>query len=122
METEGLLDYPKSVRECSWSVRDALTDTPKDRRNSLKMKFLGRTFLGHQRPRYQDISDPGPRMSQTKTFFAMRLFSVVPDGMAGMSRDLGRDVPGFGLAQLAHLSRLPKGCFFPRVLLALFSS
>ena len=37
------------------------------RKNSLKIRFLGRIFLGHQGPSCRDIPDPGPGMSQTKT-------------------------------------------------------
>ena len=35
--------------------------------NSLKIKFLGRIFLGYQRPTRRDIPDPGPGMSRTHT-------------------------------------------------------
>ena len=64
-------------------------------KNSLKIAFLGRIFLGHQGSRCQDIPDPGCGKSRTKTLCARLLFLLF-EGMAGMSRDLGRDVPGFG--------------------------
>ena len=52
-------------------------------RNSLKIKFLGRIFLGHQGKR-RDIPD--------KNFTQVALVCCFRQGVAGMSRDLGRDV------------------------------
>ena len=54
-------------------------------KNSLNIKFLGGIFLGHPGPRRRDISD--------KSFMQVVFFCRFRQGMAGMSRDLGRDVP-----------------------------
>ena len=50
-----------------------------------KTKFLGRIFPGHQGPRLRDIPD--------KNFMQVAFFCCFRQGVAGMSRDLGRDVP-----------------------------
>ena len=50
-------------------------------------------FLGHQGPDVGMSLNP----AQAKTLCKAPV-SVVLDGMAGMSRDLGRDVPKLGLA------------------------
>ena len=55
------------------------------RKNSLNIKFLGGIFLGHPGPRRWDIPD--------KNFMHVALFCCFRQGVAGMSRDLGRDVP-----------------------------
>ena len=55
------------------------------RRNSLNIKFLGGIFLGHPGPRRRDIPD--------KNFMQVAFFCCFRQGVAGMSRDLGRDVP-----------------------------
>ena len=55
------------------------------RKNSLNIKFLGGIFLGHLGPRRRDIPD--------KNFMQVALFCCFRQGVAGMSRDLGRDVP-----------------------------
>ena len=55
------------------------------RKNSLNIKFLGRIFLGHPGPRRRDIPD--------KNFMQVAFFCCFREGVAGMSRDLGRDVP-----------------------------
>ena len=55
------------------------------RKNSLNIKFLGGIFLGHPGPRRRDIPD--------KNFMQMAFFYCFRQGVAGMSRDLGRDVP-----------------------------
>ena len=54
-------------------------------KNSLKVKFLGRIFLGHKGPRRRDI--PDKNFMQVASFFCFR------QGVAGTSRDLGWDVP-----------------------------
>ena len=54
-------------------------------KNSLNIKFLGGIFLGHPGPRRQDIPD--------KNFMQVAFFCCFRQGVAGMSRDLGRDVP-----------------------------
>ena len=60
--------------------------TPKNpKKNSLNIKFLGGIFLGHPGPRRQDIPD--------KNFMQVPFFCCFRQGVAGMSRDLGRDVP-----------------------------
>ena len=53
--------------------------------NSLNIKFLGRIFLGHPGPRRRDIPE--------KNFMSVAFFCCFRQGVAGMSRDLGRDVP-----------------------------
>ena len=55
------------------------------RKNSLNIKFLGRIFLGSPGPRRRDIPD--------KNFMQVAFFCCFRQGVAGMSRDLGRDVP-----------------------------
>ena len=55
------------------------------RKSSLNIKFLGGIFLGHPGPRRRDIPD--------KKLYASGLFCCFRHGVAGMSRDLGRDVP-----------------------------
>ena len=55
------------------------------RKNSLNIKFLGGIFLGHPGPRRRGIPD--------KNFMQVAFFSCFREGAAGMSRDLGRDVP-----------------------------
>ena len=54
-------------------------------KNSLNIKFLGGIFLGHPGPRHRDIPD--------KNFMQLAFFCCLRQGVAGMSRDLGRDVP-----------------------------
>ena len=55
------------------------------RKNSLNIKFLGGIFLGHPGPRRRDVPD--------KNFMQVAFFCCFRQGVAGMSRDLGRDVP-----------------------------
>ena len=55
------------------------------RKNSPNIKFLGGIFLGHPGPRRRDIPD--------KNFMQVAFFCCFRQGVAGMSRDLGRDVP-----------------------------
>ena len=55
------------------------------KKNSLNIKFLGGIFLGHPGPRRRDIPD--------KNFMRVAFFCCFKHGVAGMSRDLGRDVP-----------------------------
>ena len=50
-----------------------------------KHKVLGGIFLGHPGPRRRDIPD--------KNFMQVAFFCCFRHGVAGMSRDLGRDVP-----------------------------
>ena len=53
-------------------------------KNSLNIKFLGGILLGH----------PGPRRRETQTKTLSKWpFLLFTQGVAGMSRDLGRDVP-----------------------------
>ena len=57
-----------------------------ERKSSLNIEFLGGIFLGHQGPRRRrDILD--------KNFMQVAFFCCFRKGAAGMSRDLGRDVP-----------------------------
>ena len=65
-----------------WKVGRGAVSGPK---NSLNMKFLGGIFLGHPGPRRRDIPD--------KNFMQVAFFCCFRQGVAGMSRDLGRDVP-----------------------------
>ena len=55
------------------------------RKNSPNIKFLGGIFLGHPGPRRRDIPE--------KNFMQVAFFCCFRQGVAGMSRDLGRDVP-----------------------------
>ena len=57
-------------------------------KNSLKIEFLGRIFLGHQGPRRRDVPD--------KNFMQVAFFCCFRQGVAGMSWDLGWDVSVFG--------------------------
>ena len=54
-------------------------------KNSLNIQFLGGIFLGHPGPRRRDIPD--------KNFMQVAFFCCFRQEVAGMSRDLGRDVP-----------------------------
>ena len=56
-----------------------------ERKSSLNIKFLGGIFLGHPGPRRRDIPD--------KNFMQVAFFCCFRQGVAGMSRALGRDVP-----------------------------
>ena len=49
------------------------------------MKLLGGIFL--------DIRDPDAGISRTKPFLQVTFFCCFREGVAGMSRELGRDVP-----------------------------
>ena len=70
----------------------AAINVSKIRKNSLKkIKFLGGIFLGHKGPRRQDIPDPGPGMSRTKTLCKAPFPVVLDSEMARMSRDLGQE-------------------------------
>ena len=55
------------------------------KKNSLNIKFLGGIFLVHPGPRRRDIPD--------KNFMQVAFFCCFRQGVAGMSGDLGRDVP-----------------------------
>ena len=55
------------------------------RKSSLNIKFLGGMFLRHPGPRRRDIPD--------KNFMQVAFVCCFRQGGAGMSRDLGRDVP-----------------------------
>ena len=57
----------------------------KVQKNSLNIKFLGGIFLGHPGPSRRDIPD--------KNFMQAAFFCCFRQGVGGMSRDLGRDVP-----------------------------
>ena len=64
-------------------------------RKQPKDKAIGQEIvLGHQGPTRRDIPDPGLGVSRAKTLGKVRFFSCFRHGMAGMSSDLGRDVPG----------------------------
>ena len=67
------------------NLRRARLDSNQVRKNSLNIKFLGGIFLGHPGPRRRDIPD--------KNFMQVAFFCCFRQGVAGMSRDLGRDVP-----------------------------
>ena len=58
--------------------------TIRSEKNCLNIKFVGGIFLGHPGSRRRDIPD--------KNFMQVALFCCFRQGMAGMSRDLGRDV------------------------------
>ena len=68
----------------AWNLRiEKSCDLQVRKKNSLNIKFLGGIFLGH----------PGRRDIPDKNFMQVALFCCFRQGMAGMSRDLGRDVP-----------------------------
>ena len=67
----------------SLSIFSGQNSGPK--KNSLNIKFLGGIFLGHPAPRRRDIPD--------KNFLQVAFFYCFRPGVAGMSRDLGRDIP-----------------------------
>ena len=73
-----------SETKALWKLR--IFHHSQEGKNSLKIKLLGRIFLGHQGPRRRDIPD--------KNFMQVAFFCCFRQGAAGMSRDLGRDVPG----------------------------
>ena len=62
-----------------------IADQNQVHKNSLNIKFLDRIFLGHPGPRCRDILD--------KNFMQVPLFCCSRQGVAGFSRDLGRDFP-----------------------------
>ena len=68
--------------------------------------FEGRVFLGHEGPRRQDVLD--------KNFMQVASFCCFRQGMAGMFRDLGRDIPD--LEQL-YARKLWADFLFPNVCL-----
>ena len=68
-----------------WLLSNVAADN-QVRKNSPNIKFLGGIFLGHPGPRRRDIPD--------KNFMQLAFFCCFRQGVAGMSRDLGRDVPG----------------------------
>ena len=70
---------------CQWSLSQ-------DGKNSRIIKLLGGMFLGHQGPRHRDIPDPSPETSRTKIL--CEVVCCFTQGMAGISRDLGRDILG----------------------------
>ena len=72
---------PLSVRK-SWKPGHLFRSEEK---KGLKIKFLGGIFLGHPGPRHRDIPDTN--------FMQVAFFCCFRQGVAGMSRDLGRDVP-----------------------------
>ena len=55
------------------------------RKQPINIKFLGGIFLGHRGPSRRDIPD--------KNFMQVALFCCFRQGVAGMSRDLGRAGP-----------------------------
>ena len=61
-------------------------------KDSLKIKFLGRIFLA---PESWDIGGPRRRDIPDKHFIKVAFACCFRQGEAGMSRDLGRDVPDF---------------------------
>ena len=65
-----------------------------EKKNRLKIKSLGRMLLGPQGTTRRDIPDPGPGISRTKTLCKAPFSVILNREWAGMSRDLGRDVPG----------------------------
>ena len=67
------------------SVQD-MSCRQKKKKKQPKNKVLGGIFLGHQGPRRRDIPD--------KNFMQLAFFCCFRQGVAGMSRDLGQDVPG----------------------------
>ena len=85
------------------------------RKNSLNIKFLGGILLGHPGPRRRDIPD--------KNFMQVAFFCCFRQGVAGMSRDLGRDVPDLEKlyarklwADLSYPNHCPKhSCFSVRM-------
>ena len=84
----------------------------KERKSSLNIEFLGGMFLGHEGPRSRDIPD--------KNFMQVAFFCSFRQGLAGMSRDLGRDIPDLEKlyarelwADFSHPT-LEKGIFWKR--------
>ena len=57
----------------------------------VKIKFSGRIFLGHQGPTTSGYPRPRPQDVPDKSFMQGALFCCSRQGIAGMSRDLGRD-------------------------------
>ena len=73
-------------------------------KNSLNIKFLGGIFLGNPGPRRRDIPD--------KNCMQLALFCCFRQGVAGMSRDLGRDVPDL---EKLYARKLWANFSYPRV-------
>ena len=57
-------------------------------------KVFGQEIPGRRGPSCWDIPDPGPGDVPNKSFLQGALFCCLRQGIAGMSHDLGRDVPG----------------------------
>ena len=83
----GAVLEPDNFRRGS-PTENALAEASADHQeqeSSLNIQFLGGIFLGHPEPRRRDIPD--------KNFMQVAFFCCFRQGVAGMSRDLGRDVP-----------------------------
>ena len=78
----ALRTFPKLAPQINKSTHN----TSSGRKKQLKDKGLGRIFLGHQGPTRRDLPD--------KIFMQGAFFCSFRHGMAGMSRDLRREVPG----------------------------
>ena len=99
VETEGLLDYQGRAGDhfhctvepspghisASTNVLSEVLAVFRSKKNSLNIKLLGGMFLGHPGSRRRDIPD--------KNFMQVAFFCCFRHGVAGISRDLGRDVP-----------------------------
>ena len=101
VETEGLLGYQGTagiIFIVRWNLRPVIFGVDlcvcvcffsspyfKSEKNSLNIKFLGGIFLGHPGPRRRDIPD--------QNFMQVAFTCCFRQGVAGVSRDLGRDIP-----------------------------
>ena len=83
-ENEGNCPQSDMGEDMAQTCQDLWLFCQKEK-NSLKIKLLRRIFLRHQGPRRRDIPD--------KNFMQVAFFCCFRQGVAGMSRDLGRDVP-----------------------------
>ena len=84
MKIEGFCDFSWF---CQWKRSEKVPHFLRSKKDSLNTKFWGSIFLGHPGPTRRDIPD--------KNFMQVAFFCCFRQGfnLAGISRDLGRDVP-----------------------------
>ena len=108
VETEGLLDYQGRAGIISfvrWNLRPVIFGVEGRPKEPIRESC----WAGYS----WDILGPAVGMicltpvlgCLEQELYARRLLCCLRQGMAGMSRDLGRDVPGFGLAHLGSQSQ-----------------
>ena len=95
-------DHPNSQKHSENEGANENLSCGQERRSSLNITLLGGIFLRHQGPRRRDIPD--------KNFMQVAFVCCFRQGVAGMSRDLGRDVPDL---EKLHARKLWAAFSFP---------